>query len=70
LNNHVVRPEFTCRFRWKKGSLTVWDNRCVQHYAVNDYEGFSRTMLRVEMQGTRPCGPANVAAAALNRDRL
>lgn len=58
LNNHVVRPEFTCRFRWRKGSLAVWDNRCAQHYAVNDYAGFARTMLRAEMQGTRPFGPA------------
>jgi taurine dioxygenase len=58
LNNHVVRPEFTCRFRWKQGSLAVWDNRCVQHYAANDYEGFARTMLRAEMAGTRPYGPA------------
>lgn len=58
LNNHVVRPEFTCRWRWRKGSLAVWDNRCAQHYAVNDYEGFARTMLRAEMQGTRPFGPA------------
>jgi taurine dioxygenase len=58
LNIHVVRPEFTCRFRWKKGSVAVWDNRCVQHYAVNDYAGFERTMLRAEMEGTRPFGPA------------
>ena len=58
LNNHVVRPEFTCRFRWRKGSLAVWDNRCTQHYAVNDYVGFARTMLRAEMQGARPFGPA------------
>jgi taurine dioxygenase len=58
LNNHVTKPEFTCRFRWRKGSLAVWDNRCVQHYAVNDYAGFARTMLRAEMAGTRPYGPA------------
>jgi taurine dioxygenase len=64
LNNHVVRPEFTCRFRWKKGSLTVWDNRCVQHYAVNDYAGFARSMLRAEMEGTRPFGPAMSGAPA------
>jgi taurine dioxygenase len=58
LNAHVIRPEFACRFRWKKGSVAVWDNRCVQHYAVNDYAGFARTMLRAEMEGTRPIGPA------------
>jgi taurine dioxygenase len=58
LNAHVIKPEFTCRFRWKKGSLAVWDNRCVQHYAVNDYAGFARTMLRAELEGTRPFGSA------------
>ena len=58
LNHHVIKPEFACRFRWKKGSLAVWDNRSAQHYAVNDYEGFGRTMLRAEMTGTRPFGPA------------
>jgi taurine dioxygenase len=56
LSQHVTRPEFTCRFRWTKGSLAVWDNRCALHYAANDYEGFARTMLRVELEGSRPFG--------------
>jgi taurine dioxygenase len=51
LNQHVVKPEFTCRFRWRKGSIAVLDNRCTQHYAVNDYAGFARQMLRVELSG-------------------
>jgi taurine dioxygenase len=51
LNRHVVRPDFTCRFRWRKGSVAVLDNRCTQHYAVNDYAGFARRMLRVELRG-------------------
>jgi taurine dioxygenase len=62
LNQHVTRPEFTCRFRWKKESLAVWDNRCALHYAANDYQGFARTMLRVELEGNRPFGPAILAA--------
>jgi hypothetical protein len=62
LNQHVTRPEFTCRFRWKKGSLAIWDNRCALHYAANDYEGFARSMLRVELEGDRPFGPAMAAA--------
>jgi taurine dioxygenase len=51
LNRHAVRPEFTCRFRWRKGSIAVLDNRCTQHYAVNDYAGFARRMLRAELCG-------------------
>jgi taurine dioxygenase len=58
LGAYITRPEFTCRFRWKKGSIAIWDNRSAQHYAVNDYEGFARTMLRVELDGGRPFGPA------------
>ncbi|MFL5071681.1 MAG: TauD/TfdA dioxygenase family protein, partial [Xanthobacteraceae bacterium] len=23
---HMVRPEFTCRFRWEPGSIALWDN--------------------------------------------
>jgi len=63
LNRHVIRPEFTCRFRWRKGSLAIWDNRCALHYAANDYEGFARTMWRIELEGSRPFGPAMPADA-------
>jgi taurine dioxygenase len=51
---HQVRPEFTCRFRWTKGALTLWDNRCVQHYPINDYQGKRREMNRVTAEGDRP----------------
>jgi len=51
---HSTRPEFSCRFRWEPGSVAMWDNRCVQHYAVNDYRDFERVMYRVTLEGTRP----------------
>ena len=54
LFRHQVRPEFTCRFRWEPGSLAFWDNRCAQHNAVNDYQGFGRVMHRVTLAGERP----------------
>jgi taurine dioxygenase len=54
LYRHCVRPEFTCRFRWSKGALAFWDNRCVQHNPVNDYHGHRREMHRVTAQGDRP----------------
>jgi taurine dioxygenase len=51
---HATRPDFTCRVSWKPGSVTVWDNRCVQHYAIDDYAEFERVMYRVTVSGDRP----------------
>jgi taurine dioxygenase len=51
---HQVRPEFTCRFQWKPGSLAFWDNRCTQHNPVNDYHGYKRLMHRVTLAGDKP----------------
>jgi len=51
---HAIRDEFVCRFRWDKGSVAVWDNRCTMHRAVNDYEGQRRHVRRVTLVGDRP----------------
>jgi taurine dioxygenase len=54
LQAHQIRPEFTCRVRWTPGTLTVWDNRCTQHCAVNDYHGQRRRMRRLTVGPETP----------------
>ena len=51
---HAHRPEFTCRFRWRTGSVAFWDNRCTQHIAVNDTMAARRVMRRLQIEGDTP----------------
>ena len=54
LMEHGHRPEFTCRFRWRTGSVAFWDNRATKHLAVNDAGPHRRVMRRVQIAGDRP----------------
>ena len=54
LYQHAIRPEFTIRVAWRTNMLTIWDNRAVQHFAINDYDGFRRELRRTTVMGERP----------------
>ena len=45
----AASPKFQCRVKWTKDTLTMWDNRCVQHHAIRDYVGYSRYGERVSV---------------------
>jgi taurine dioxygenase len=51
---HCVNENFTWRLKWAKGTLAIWDNRCTQHFALNDYYGHRREMVRTSVKGTKP----------------
>ena len=51
---HSIVPDFTCRFRWRPGTLAIWDNRCCMHYGHNDIRGQRRVMRRLLVEGERP----------------
>ena len=54
LCEHVAKPEFTVRWRWKPGDVAFWDNRLTQHYALADYLPLRRVMHRATILGDRP----------------
>jgi taurine dioxygenase len=73
LTRFAVEPRFTVRHRWTPGTIAIWDNRCTQHFVLNDFEG-ERIIQRVTILGDLPEGneprwphfprPAQMSAAA------
>ena len=55
LTAHAIQPRFVYRHKWRKGDLTIWDNRCLIHKANGDYpEGMRRFMRRIILLGDVP----------------
>jgi taurine dioxygenase len=52
LCQHSVQPKFVYRHRWSVGDLVMWDNRCLTHLAVGDFDPKeSRHMIRTSTMG-------------------
>ncbi len=50
LTKWVSNPRFTVRYQWTEGTIAIWDNRCTQHFVLNDFEG-ERIIQRVTVMG-------------------
>ena len=50
LTEWVKNPRFTVRYHWTEGTVAIWDNRCTQHFVLNDFVG-ERIIQRVTVMG-------------------
>ncbi|MEL6999996.1 MAG: TauD/TfdA family dioxygenase [Pseudomonadota bacterium] len=51
LYSQCTLPEYTCRVRYRPGTIAIWDNRATWHKAINDYHGHRRLMHRITVEG-------------------
>jgi len=57
LLEHATQRQFVYAHRWRVGDLVMWDNRCLLHRAVANFEAhkYRRVMHRSVVKGTVPC---------------
>ena len=69
---HLVRPEFTVRFKWGPGSVAFWDNRSVCHLAPRDIfdSDFDREFYRTTLVGDVPVGVDGRPSISLEGDPI
>jgi len=53
---HATEPRFIYTHQWRPNDLVLWDNRCLVHRAVANYEleRHRRVLMRVVVKGTVP----------------
>lgn len=56
LTDHVGQDRFVHTHRWRRGDVLMWDNRCLLHRALPNYEiaRHPRMLNRTVVVGTRP----------------
>lgn len=53
LTRWASNPRFTVRYHWTDGTIAMWDNRCTQHYVINDFDE-ERIIQRATVMGDEP----------------
>jgi taurine dioxygenase len=56
-------PNGQCRWRWQKGDVAIWDERCTNHRGLADHFPQRRRVRRCTMGAGRPIGPDRVRAS-------
>ncbi|MFG1950410.1 TauD/TfdA dioxygenase family protein [Micromonospora sp. NPDC048830] len=69
LQSYVRRPEHVIRWSWQLGDVLIFDNRCTQHYAVDDYDDHKRVLHRVSITGDVPVGLDGKTSYVLQEER-
>ena len=56
LSAHATEPRFIFTQKWQPHDLVLWDNRCLMHRAVANYDmgRHRRILMRVVVTGTKP----------------
>jgi taurine dioxygenase len=56
LVEHTTKPQFVYTHGWRIGDLVIWDNRCLLHRAVANYDmsRYRRVLHRSVVRGTVP----------------
>lgn len=52
LTRWAQNPRFTVRYHWHEGTLAMWDNRCTQHFVMDDFDE-ERIIQRVTVMGDK-----------------
>jgi taurine dioxygenase len=69
LYRQATNENHTCRLRWSRHDLAIWDNRCTMHNALNDYPGQRREMFRTSVRGSVPHAPPPRSSPGSNPPR-
>lgn len=64
---HVVRPEYTVRFKWNPGDIAMWDNRSTAHLAPRDIfqSDYDRQLYRITLVGQPLVGVDGVPSRSI-----